>query len=78
MYWIETERGAYTANEAAVIRTHFMQNLIPLIDQIDPLRVFGRVAVVKGLLIEAKGGLTQLEVGARCEIVRRHEAPLPV
>ena len=55
-----------------------MQNLIPLIDQIDPLRVFGRVAVVKGLLIEAKGGLTQLEVGARCEIVRRHEAPLPV
>ncbi len=55
-----------------------MQDLVELVKNIDPMRVFGRVAVVNGLLIEARGGLSYMQVGARCEIIRRHEAPLPV
>lgn len=55
-----------------------LQNLIAAVDRIDPLSVSGRVAGVNGLLIEAKGGLTRLEVGARCEIIRRADGPLPV
>jgi flagellum-specific ATP synthase len=55
-----------------------MQDLVDMVQNIDPLRVYGRVAVVNGLLIEARGGLSYMQVGARCEIIRRHEAPLPV
>ncbi|MFN3228355.1 MAG: flagellar protein export ATPase FliI [Asticcacaulis sp.] len=55
-----------------------MRNLITAADRIDPLSVSGRVAVVNGLLIEARGGLSRMEVGARCEIIRRHDGPLPV
>jgi flagellum-specific ATP synthase len=55
-----------------------MQDLVDLVKNIDSLRVFGRVAAVSGLLIEARGGLSHMQVGARCEIVRRHEDPLPV
>ena len=47
-----------------------MQDLVDLVKNIDSLRVFGRVAAVSGLLIEAKGGLSHMQVGARCEIVR--------
>src|SRR5471030_224211 len=53
-----------------------MQNLISAVERIDPLTVSGRVAAVKGLLIEARGGLTRLSVGARADIIRPHEAPL--
>ncbi len=38
--------------------------------------VSGRVAAVNGLLIEARGGLTRLAVGARAEIERRADKPL--
>ena len=55
-----------------------MQDLVEMVKNIDPLRVYGRVAVVNGLLIEAKGGLSYMQVGARCEIIRRHDTPLPV
>lgn len=44
--------------------------------RIDPLTVSGRVAAVNGLLIEARGGMTRLAVGARAEIVRFGERPL--
>ena len=54
-----------------------MQNLISAVERIDPLTVSGRVAAVKGLLIEARGGLTRLPVGARADIIRPHEDPLP-
>lgn len=54
-----------------------MQNLIRTVDCMDTLHVFGKVAVVSGLTIEAKGGLSYMQVGARCEIMRRHEEPLP-
>jgi len=47
-----------------------LRNLIAAIDRIDPLTVCGRVAAVNGLLIEAKGGLARLSVGARADIVR--------
>jgi flagellum-specific ATP synthase len=55
-----------------------MHPLIDAVKKIDPMRVFGRVAVVNGLLIEAKGGLSHMQVGARCEIMRRFDEPLPV
>jgi flagellum-specific ATP synthase len=53
-----------------------LRNLLAAVEGIDPLTVSGRVAAVNGLLIEARGGLTRLSVGARAEILRRAEAPL--
>ena len=53
-----------------------MRNLVAAVERIDPLVVFGRVAAVNGLLIEAKGGLTRLAVGARVEITRLRDVPL--
>jgi flagellum-specific ATP synthase len=53
-----------------------LQNLLSAIERIDPLTVSGRVAAVNGLLIEARGGLTRLAVGARAEIDRRAAEPL--
>lgn len=55
-----------------------MQDLLQTAASVDPFRVYGRVAVVNGLLIEAKGGMSFMEVGSRCEIMRRHDVPLPV
>jgi flagellum-specific ATP synthase len=54
-----------------------LRNLIAAVERIDPLTVSGRVAAVSGLLIEARGGLTRLAVGARVEIERRASPPLP-
>src|SRR3569833_1937011 len=54
-----------------------LRNLIAAVERIDPLTVSGRVAAVNGLLIEARGGLTRLAVGARAEIERRAAQPLP-
>ena len=54
-----------------------MQSLISAVERVDSLSVSGRVAAVNGLLIEARGGLTRLSVGARTEIVRRADTPLP-
>ncbi len=53
-----------------------MRNLIAAVERIDPLTVYGRVAAVSGLLIEARGGLTRLAVGARARIERRAAEPL--
>ena len=53
-----------------------LRNLISTIERIDPLTVSGRVAAVNGLLIETRGGLTRLAVGARAEIERRGDVPL--
>ncbi len=53
-----------------------MRNLVAAVERIDPLTVSGRVAAVNGLLIEARGGLTRLSVGARVEIARRSNSPL--
>ena len=48
-----------------------MRNLISFaVERIDPLTVSGRVAAVNGLLIEARGGLSRLSVGARAEVER--------
>ena len=54
-----------------------MRNLIAAVERLDPLQVSGRVAAVSGLLIEARGGLTRLPVGARADIERRGLSPLP-
>lgn len=53
-----------------------MQNLVEAVEKLDPLVVTGRVAAVSGLLIEARGGMTRLAVGARAEIQRRGAPPL--
>jgi flagellum-specific ATP synthase len=53
-----------------------LRNLVAAVERIDPLTVSGRVAAVNGLLIEARGGLTRLSVGARVEIERRADKPL--
>jgi flagellum-specific ATP synthase len=50
--------------------------LVAAVERIDPLTVSGRVAAVNGLLIEARGGLTRLAVGARAEIARHADRPL--
>mgnify|MGYP002778041363 CR=1 FL=1 len=54
-----------------------LQNLIAAVRRVEPLTVSGRVAAVNGLLIEARGGLTRLSVGARVDIARRGQPPLP-
>jgi flagellum-specific ATP synthase len=54
-----------------------LRNLVAAVERIDPLTVSGRVAAVNGLLIEARGGLTRLAVGARAEIDRLADTPLP-
>jgi flagellum-specific ATP synthase len=54
-----------------------MRNLVAAIEAIDPLVVTGKVAGVSGLLIEARGGLSRLAVGARAEITRRGTTALP-
>jgi flagellum-specific ATP synthase len=53
-----------------------LDNLLAAIERIDPVTVYGRVAAVSGLLIEARGGLTRLAVGARAEIERRGDTPV--
>ena len=53
-----------------------MQSLTAAIERLDPLTGSGRVAAVNGLLIEARGGLTRLAVGARAEIERLGDTPL--
>ena len=40
-----------------------MQRLIAAVERLDPLTVSGRVAAVNGLLIEARGGLTDAARG---------------
>ncbi|HEX3701399.1 MAG TPA: flagellar protein export ATPase FliI [Phenylobacterium sp.] len=54
-----------------------MQSLTAAVERLDPLTVSGRVAAVQGLLIEARGGLSRLAVGARAEIDRYGAPPLP-
>ena len=54
-----------------------MRSLVAAVERIDPLSVSGRVAGVSGLLIETRGALTRLAVGARAEIDRRFDTPLP-
>jgi len=54
-----------------------VQSLVAAVERLDPLTVSGRVASVQGLLIEARGGLSRLAVGARAEIERLGEKPLP-
>jgi len=53
-----------------------VQSLTAVIERLDPLTVSGRVAAVNGLLIEARGGLSRLSVGARAEIQCAGAKPL--
>jgi flagellum-specific ATP synthase len=53
-----------------------LQSLIAAVEHVDALTLSGRVAAVNGLLIEARGGLTRLAVGAWAEIERLGLPPL--
>jgi flagellum-specific ATP synthase len=53
-----------------------LKSLVAAVERLDPLTISGRVAAVNGLLIEARGGLTRLSIGARAEIIRFGEKPL--
>jgi flagellum-specific ATP synthase len=53
-----------------------VQSLTAAVERLQPLTVSGRVAAVSGLLIEARGGLSRLPVGARAEISRLAAAPV--
>jgi len=50
---------------------------VAAVERLDPLTVSGRVAAVNGLLIEARGGMTRLAIGARAEVARLGDTPLP-
>ena len=54
-----------------------LHSLVAAVQAVDPLVVTGKVAGVSGLLIESRGGLTRLAVGARAEIERHGLPPLP-
>jgi flagellum-specific ATP synthase len=54
-----------------------LQSLVAAVQAVDPLVVTGKVAGVSGLLIESRGGLSRLSVGARAEIDRHGRPPLP-
>jgi flagellum-specific ATP synthase len=54
-----------------------LHSLIAAVQAVDPLVVTGKVAGVSGLLIESRGGLSRLSVGARAEIDRHGRPPLP-
>jgi flagellum-specific ATP synthase len=53
-----------------------LQSLIAAVEHVDALTLSGRVAAVNGLLIEARGGLTRLAVGAWAQIERVGNTPL--
>ena len=53
-----------------------MESLISVVQGVDPLEVYGRVASVNGLLIEVRGGLSRLPIGGRVEIARGGAEPL--
>src|SRR4051812_19743192 len=53
-----------------------LHSLIAAVERTDPLTVSARVAAVNGLLVEARGGLTRLAIGARAEIERLNNTPL--
>jgi len=53
-----------------------LKSLVAAVERLDPLTVSGRVAAVNGLLIEARGGLSRLAIGARAEIVRFADKPV--
>jgi flagellum-specific ATP synthase len=54
-----------------------LHSLVAAVQAVDPLVVTGKVAGVSGLLIESRGGLSRLAVGARAEIDRHGRPPLP-
>lgn len=70
-------RGAVGRSTRRPPKGPFLRNLVAAVEAIDPLVVTGKVAGVSGLLIESRGGLSRLAVGARAEIERRGQAPCP-
>jgi len=63
-------------SDSFFVESQALRSLVAAVERIDPLTLYGRVAAVSGLLIEARGGLTRLAVGARAEIERRGDTPL--
>ena len=53
--------------------TEDIQTLVRRIDALSPVKIFGRVVGVQGLLIEFAGIESHLSVGGRCNVVARGE-----
>ncbi len=53
------------------------RNLINDIDRLNGVQVFGRVAAVQGMLIEAGGVQRQISVGDRCHVLARDGRRIP-
>ncbi len=54
-----------------------VRNLLNDIDRLAPIQVYGRVAGVQGMLIEAGGVQRQLSVGDRCHVIARDGRRVP-
>lgn len=54
-----------------------VKNVIGDIDRLSGIRVYGRVAAVQGMLIEAGGVQRQISVGDRCEVIARDGRRVP-
>ncbi len=54
-----------------------VKNVIGDIDRLAGIRVYGRVAAVQGMLIEAGGVQRQISVGDRCEVIARDGRRVP-
>lgn len=54
-----------------------VRNVINDIDRVTGLQVFGRVAAVQGMLIEAGGVQHQISVGDRCHVIARDGRRVP-
>ncbi|MEW5729556.1 MAG: flagellar protein export ATPase FliI [Pseudomonadota bacterium] len=54
-----------------------VKNVLGDIDRLSGIRVYGRVAAVQGMLIEAGGVQRQISVGDRCEVIARDGRRVP-
>ncbi|CAA7621610.1 flagellar protein export ATPase FliI [Magnetospirillum sp. UT-4] len=54
-----------------------VRNLVGDLDRLNGIQVYGRVAGVQGMLIEAGGVQRQLSVGDRCNVIARDGRPVP-
>jgi len=54
-----------------------VKNLLTDLDRVTGIQVFGRVAAVQGMLIEAGGVHRQISVGDRCQVIARDGRRIP-
>jgi flagellum-specific ATP synthase len=62
--------------ESSVLKFH-VRNLVNDIERLNNVQVYGRVAAVQGMLIEAGGVQRQISVGDRCHVIARDGRRVP-